>query len=98
MEPLPKRITRTLREVRMITWGLLDTTHPILAQIVPMRRCNLACGYCNEYDKGSDPVRLPTMRERSDKRGELRTAIVTTSGGEPMMHPDLDAIIARVRA
>ena len=97
METLPQRITRTLREVRMVTWGLLDTTHPILAQIVPMRRCNLACGYCNEYDKVSDPVPIAEMLKRIDKLGELRTGIVTISGGEPMMHPELDQIITRIR-
>jgi MoaA/NifB/PqqE/SkfB family radical SAM enzyme len=81
----------------MVTWGLLDTTHPILAQIVPMRRCNLACGYCNEYDKVSDPVPIAEMLKRIDKLGELRTGIVTISGGEPMMHPELDQIITRIR-
>jgi MoaA/NifB/PqqE/SkfB family radical SAM enzyme len=97
METLPQRITRTLREARMVAWGLLDSAHPILAQIVPMRRCNLACTYCNEYDKTSDPVPLPVMLRRIDRLAELRTGIVTISGGEPMMHPDLDAIIARIR-
>jgi MoaA/NifB/PqqE/SkfB family radical SAM enzyme len=97
METLAHRVTRTVRELRMLTWGLLDTAHPILAQIVPMRRCNLACTYCNEYDKTSDPVPLATMLRRIDRLGELRTGIVTISGGEPMMHPDLDAIIRRTR-
>ena len=27
----------------------------------------------------------------------MGTAIVTISGGEPLLHPDLDAIIARIR-
>lgn len=97
METLAHRITRTLREVRMFSRGLLDTAHPILAQIVPMRRCNLACAYCNEYDKVSDPVPIATMLRRIDRLAELRTGIVTISGGEPMMHPELDAIIARIR-
>jgi MoaA/NifB/PqqE/SkfB family radical SAM enzyme len=97
MENFTDRFTRTFRELRMVTWGLLDTAHPILAQIVPMRRCNLACGYCNEYDKTSDPVPLPAMLRRIDRLAELRTSIVTISGGEPMMHPELDAIIRRVR-
>ncbi len=97
METAARKLTRTFRELRMITWGLLDTTHPILAQIVPMRRCNLACAYCNEYDKTSDPVALATMLRRIDRLAELRTGIVTISGGEPMMHPELDAIIRRVR-
>jgi MoaA/NifB/PqqE/SkfB family radical SAM enzyme len=97
METTTHKLSRTFRELRMITWGLLDTAHPILAQIVPMRRCNLACAYCNEYDRTSDPVPIQTMLRRIDRLGELRTGIVTISGGEPMMHPELDAIIRRVR-
>ena len=81
----------------MIVGGLSDRYHPLLVQIVPMRRCNLACAYCNEYDKTSDPVPLEVMLRRIDRLAELGTAIVTISGGEPMMHPDLDAIIRRIR-
>jgi MoaA/NifB/PqqE/SkfB family radical SAM enzyme len=81
----------------MITRGLFDTAHPILAQIVPMRRCNLACAYCNEYDRTSDPVPLELMLRRIDRLAQLRTGIVTFSGGEPMMHPELDMLIGRVR-
>jgi MoaA/NifB/PqqE/SkfB family radical SAM enzyme len=97
METLTERVTRTVRELRMLTWGLLDSAHPVLAQIVPIRRCNLACAYCNEYDKTSDPVPLSTMLRRIDRLAELRTGIVTISGGEPMMHPELDVIIRRIR-
>jgi MoaA/NifB/PqqE/SkfB family radical SAM enzyme len=81
----------------MIARGLADRYHPLNVQIVPMRRCNLACAYCNEYDKTSDPVPLDVMLRRIDRLAELRTSIVTISGGEPMMHPDLDAIIRRIR-
>src|SRR5262249_59395612 len=38
------------REIQMITRGMASTKHVLLAHIVPTRRCNLACGYCNEYD------------------------------------------------
>jgi MoaA/NifB/PqqE/SkfB family radical SAM enzyme len=31
---------------------------PFLAQLVVTRRCNLDCGYCNEFDKVSSPVAL----------------------------------------
>jgi MoaA/NifB/PqqE/SkfB family radical SAM enzyme len=92
-----RTLNRRYREVRMVARGLLDADHPILVQIVPMRRCNLACAYCNEYDKTSDPVPLDVMLRRIDRLGELRTEIVTISGGEPLMHPDLDAIIRRIR-
>jgi MoaA/NifB/PqqE/SkfB family radical SAM enzyme len=70
---------------------------PILAQIVPIRRCNLACTYCNEYDKISAPVPTDEMIRRIDKLADLGTGIVTFSGGEPTLHPDLDALISRVR-
>jgi MoaA/NifB/PqqE/SkfB family radical SAM enzyme len=97
MQSLTEKISRTVREARMAVYGLYDAAHPILVQIVPMRRCNLACTYCNEYDKTSDPVPLPTMLRRIDRLAELRSGIVTISGGEPMMHPELDEILRRIR-
>jgi MoaA/NifB/PqqE/SkfB family radical SAM enzyme len=81
----------------MFARAMQSDAHPILAQVVPTRRCNLDCGYCNEYDKTSDPVPLGTMLRRIDRLAELGTTIITLSGGEPMPHPDLDAIIARIR-
>ncbi len=91
-------LSRKFREARFITRGLLSTNHPVLAHIIPMRRCNLACGYCNEYDKVSDPVPLDVMKRRLDKLAALRTSVITISGGEPLMHPQLDEIIAHIRS
>lgn len=90
-------LNRRLREARFVVKGLLSTDHPLLVHIIPMRRCNLACGYCNEYDSVSNPVPTEVMLRRIDKLAELGSAIVTPSGGEPMMHPDIYAIIARVK-
>jgi MoaA/NifB/PqqE/SkfB family radical SAM enzyme len=89
--------TRKIREARFITRALLTTRHPVLAHVIPMRRCNLACGYCNEYDHSSSPVPLEQMYQRLDKLADLGTSVVTLSGGEPMMHPQLDEIIRRIR-
>jgi MoaA/NifB/PqqE/SkfB family radical SAM enzyme len=88
---------RRLREWRMIFRGLVDTEHPILAHIIPIRRCNLACKYCNEYDDVSKPVPLAEMNRRIDKLAALGTTIVCVSGGEPLLHPELDDIVRRVR-
>src|SRR5439155_872374 len=87
-----------LRQAAFISRGLLSTNHVVLAHIIPMRRCNLACGYCNEYDQTSTPVPLEVMKRRIDKLAELGTSIVTISGGEPMMHPELDQIIRYIRS
>src|SRR5437868_3297925 len=92
-----KELNRKLRETRMFARAMQSASHPILAQIVPIRRCNLDCAYCNEYDKISSPVPLETMLRRIDRLTELGTTIITLRGGEPMLHPDLDAIIERIR-
>jgi len=81
----------------MFVRAMQSASHPILAQIVPTRRCNLDCSYCNEYDRSSAPVPLETMLQRIDRLADLGTTIITLSGGEPTLHPDLDAIIQRIR-
>lgn len=86
-----------LREASFITRGLLSTDHPVLAHIIPMRRCNLACAYCNEYDNFSPPVALDIIKRRLDKLASLKTSVITVSGGEPMMHPQLEQIIRHIR-
>src|SRR5512146_138433 len=88
---------RRARELVMIFKGLLSTDHPVMAHIIPMRRCNLSCTYCNEYDDFSKPVPLTTMRERIDCLHRLGTTIVTISGGEPLLHPELDDLIRYIR-
>src|ERR1039458_2311782 len=88
---------RRLRELRMIAKGLVSTDHPLLAHIIPIRRCNLACEYCNEYDDFSKPVPTVAMFQRVDKLAELGTSVITISGGEPLLHPELDEIIRRIR-
>ena len=92
-----KAVGRRLRELRMIAKGLWSTDHPVMAHIIPMRRCNLSCTYCNEYDNVSKPVPIETMFERIDKLGALGTTVVTISGGEPLLHPELDDVIGRIR-
>jgi MoaA/NifB/PqqE/SkfB family radical SAM enzyme len=93
-----RKASRTVRSVREFARGLAATDHPLLVHIVPIRRCNIDCGYCNEYDKVSKPVPLEMMRERIDKLAELGTSVVAFSGGEPMLHPDLDALISHIRS
>lgn len=95
---LLRRLDRKLRETRMFVRAMQSASHPILAQIIPIRRCNLDCAYCNEYDKTSGAVPLQTMLRRIDRLADLGTTIITLSGGEPTLHPDLDAIIRRIRA
>ena len=81
----------------MIAHALASTDHPLLAHIIPIRRCNLACEYCNEFDDFSKPVPTETIFQRVDKLAALGTSVITISGGEPLLHPELDQVIARIR-
>ena len=80
-----------------VGWGLLQKEHPLLVHLIPMRRCNLACTYCNEFDDFSPPVPTEEMFRRIDHLAALGTSVITISGGEPLLHPELDAIIVRMR-
>src|ERR1700686_3389010 len=82
-------------------WQILkavgSTDHPLLAHLIPIRRCNLACTYCNEFDDFSKPVPTEQMLRRVDLLGDLGTSVVTISGGEPRLHRHLDDIIHHMR-
>ena len=65
----------------MVVRAFVGTDHPLLAHIIPVRRCNLACKYCNEFDDFSKPVPVETMFRRVDKLAELGTSVITISGG-----------------
>jgi len=90
-------LRRKVRGAREMLRALASTDHPLLAHIIPIRRCNLACTYCNEFDDFSQPVPTETMFQRVDKLAELGTSVITISGGEPLLHPELDAVIGRIR-
>ena len=101
---LPVRLRRALRfartrvrEWRMIVKALMSTKHPILVHVIPMRQCNLACTYCNEFDDVSSPVPPEEMKRRLNTLADMGTSIITISGGEPLMHPELDEIIRHIR-
>ncbi len=66
---------------------------PWFAQLVIIRKCNLSCAYCNEYDKTSEPVPLDILKQRSRKIRELGAFSINLTGGEPTMHPGLIDLI-----
>ncbi len=92
-----KVFARWIRERGIVVKGALFTGHPIMAHIIPTRRCNLSCTYCNEYDDYSKPVPTEVMIARIHRLADLGTSILTISGGEPLLHPDLDDIIRAIR-
>ncbi len=70
---------------------------PFLVQMVVIRRCNLSCGYCSEFDKTSEPVPFEILEERLEKLKALGTFGISLTGGEPTLHPHLPRLIQRCR-
>jgi MoaA/NifB/PqqE/SkfB family radical SAM enzyme len=71
-----------------------DRDRPLIANLIVMRRCNLSCGYCYEYDKVSPPVPLDARKERVDHIARLGAVFVTLTGGESLLNPHADEVVA----
>src|SRR5262245_9648583 len=70
----------------------------LYCQLIVTRKCNLSCGYCNEFDKVSQPVPFETLTQRIDHlTDELGVTIMDFLGGEPLLHPQIDALIKYAR-
>ncbi len=81
----------------MLVRSLRFRYQPVAAHLIPIRRCNLSCTYCNEYDDRSAPVPTGDLLRRVDRLAALGTGIITLSGGEPLLHPELERIIRHIR-
>jgi MoaA/NifB/PqqE/SkfB family radical SAM enzyme len=68
---------------------------PFLVQMVIIRRCNLSCAYCSEFDKVSEPVPMQLLEERLQKLRSLGTFGISLTGGEPTMHPQLISLVRK---
>jgi len=87
--PLPAVSEPPLSTMDWLRYG------PFLAHIVVIRRCNLSCGYCNEYDDHSPPVPYEVLDQRLTKLRSLRAWMLCMTGGEPTLHPDLPRLVRR---
>ncbi len=96
-KPRPKRRDAIRILGQIAACATVEPARPLLAQIVVTRRCNLACGYCFEYDDKSPPVPFETLRQRIHELKRLRTVFVTLNGGEPLLHPQIVEVVAEIR-
>ncbi|MEJ2721864.1 MAG: radical SAM protein [bacterium] len=65
------------------------------AQIIVTRRCNLSCGYCTEYDNHSQSVPYTEVSAWIDALHRLGVVQIAFLGGEPLLHEDIDKLVAR---
>ena len=96
-QPISRRLENLGSGARFLGRALGSRYNPLLAQVVVTRRCNLACGYCNEYDDFSPPVASSDLLAWIDHLASLNTASLTFTGGEPLLHPELDRFVRAAR-
>ncbi len=70
---------------------------PVHAGLYVTDRCNLACRYCAEFDNRAPHPTLAELARRIDRIAELGVVKVALAGGEPLLHPQIDAVIAHAK-
>ncbi len=84
--------------LKFLIRACISNGHPLLVHLVVTRRCNLSCTYCNEFDKFSKPIDFELLKQRIEALVRMKISVITCTGGEALLHPDLDLIIKLIRS
>lgn len=99
-----KRFLRRVRVLSKLGWNilaahLLRQRRPIFVGFYITNRCNLRCTYCfvNIDNRFDNPVRSGFSKEEVfkiiDELYSMGTRWIFLLGGEPLLHPDVQAIV-----
>lgn len=69
----------------------------VYAQLVITDDCNLSCSYCTEFMPGAPPVPWATLQARVDRLEALGVMVFELLGGEPLLHPELMALVRYIK-
>jgi hopanoid biosynthesis associated radical SAM protein HpnH len=69
--------------------------YPLVLMLEPLLRCNLACAGCGKIQHPAEVLRRQLSPEQCfNAVDECGAPIVSIPGGEPLLHPQIDEIIA----
>jgi MoaA/NifB/PqqE/SkfB family radical SAM enzyme len=66
---------------------------PLQCSLYVTDQCNLDCHYCTEYDNSVAHPPLADLKRWALKIRDLGTERIALVGGEPLMHPDIVALV-----
>ncbi|MGC9665229.1 adenosyl-hopene transferase HpnH [Planosporangium sp. 12N6] len=67
---------------------------PLLVELEPLFACNLACAGCGKIEHPADVLKRRMPAEQALAAiDECGAPMVSIAGGEPLMHPEIDAIV-----
>jgi MoaA/NifB/PqqE/SkfB family radical SAM enzyme len=85
---------------RTLYRGIQNRNLPNLMSLAVTDGCNARCGHCSFYegieDSSRSPLDLPELDRVIREAQELGVSIINLVGGEPLLRPDLAAIIGSV--
>lgn len=89
------------RETREVPWlravARAFDRRPMHCGLYVTDRCNLACRYCSEYDNTRPHPSLAELTGRIDHAARLGVIKLALAGGEPLLHPQIDAVVAHAK-
>lgn len=84
---------------QLLTSRISGRPAPVWLEVAITSRCNLHCDYCcNGFPAAPDrDLSTPELLAVIDEAARLGTRYVSVSGGEPLLHPELPAILGAIR-
>ena len=73
--------------------------YPLIVELEPLFACNLSCNGCGKIQYPTEILRKRlTVDQAVDAIEESGAPMVSIAGGEPLLHPDIDKIVAALLA
>ncbi len=90
-------ISQAVAVARHVLWNKARRVrrYPLVLMLEPLFRCNLACPGCGKIEYPVDVLKRHLTPEQCFAAAEqCRAPIVSIAGGEPLLHPRIDQIVA----